>query len=263
MSEKKTISIRCDRKDIELEVDKILYVLMDTTFAEFHMYGGEVYTTRRRFKEVIDELGDGFAIIRRGCLVSVMAIHGYTQNGVVLINGEKLRFALRRMPEIMESLRDKKMNIIESHRAGVPSDNTKYSEHYKSFDNLPIAFADIELVFNEDNQAVDWVFRYGNEALAKIEKVPLAQIVGNSFSSIFSNMDKKWLNNYERSAIYGETIETIDYSPEVDTLLKIISFPTFKNHCGCILFDVTEQKFLGSSDSKLAYISLLARRNND
>lgn len=36
------------------------------------------------------------------------------------------------------------------------------------FDTIPIAFADIEMIFNEESQAVDWIFRCGNKALASI-----------------------------------------------------------------------------------------------
>ena len=49
--------------------------------------------------------------------------------------------------------------------------------------------------------------------------------------------DAKWLRIYGRTALFGETLEIIDYSPEIDTELRIICFPTFKGHCGCILFD--------------------------
>ena len=35
----------------------------------------------------------------------------------------------------------------------------------------------------------------------------------------------------------GETLEITDYSPEIDTELKIVCFPTFPGHCGCMLFD--------------------------
>ena len=40
-------------------------------------------------------------------------------------------------------------------------------------------------------------------------------------------MDAKWLRVYERTALYGETLEITDYSPEIDTELKIVRFPTF------------------------------------
>lgn len=104
----------------------------------------------------------------------------------------------------------------------------------------PFAFTDIEMVFNEERAAVDWIFRYANEALAKIEKIPLEQLVNHAFGSIFPNMDAKWLRVYERTALFGETLEIVDYSQEIDTNLKIICFPTFKGHCGCILFDQAE-----------------------
>ena len=58
---------------------------------------------------------------------------------------------------------------------------------------MPFAFTDIEMIFNEDRHAVDWIFRYGNEKLAEVERVPLSGLIGNSFGNIFSNMDDKWL----------------------------------------------------------------------
>ena len=41
-------------------------------------------------------------------------------------------------------------------------------------------------------------------------------------------MDAKWLRVYERTALFGETLEIVYYSPEIDTKLKIISFPHFQ-----------------------------------
>ena len=61
-------------------------------------------------------------------------------------------------------------------------------------------------------------------------------------------MDSKWLCCYERVALYGETLEMIDYSPEIDTYIKVICFPTFKGHCGCILFDLKDISFTRNSD---------------
>lgn len=61
---------------------------------------------------------------------------------------------------------------------------------------MPFAFTDIEMIFNEDRHAVDWIFRYGNEKLAEVERVPLSGLIGNSFGNIFSNMDDKWLCTY-------------------------------------------------------------------
>ena len=50
------------------------------------------------------------------------------------------------------------------------------------------------------------------------------------------------LESYERAALYGKTLEVLDYSPEIDTNLKVICFQTFVGHCGCILFNLDEMK---------------------
>ena len=67
-------------------------------------------------------------------------------------------------------------------------------------------------------------------------------LIGSAFGDLFYNMDSKWLESYERAALYGETLEVLDYSPEIDTNLKVICFQTFVGHCGCILFNVDEMK---------------------
>lgn len=113
---------------------------------------------------------------------------------------------------------------------------------------MPFTFTDIELVFNDEIHAVDWIFRYGNPALAKLENVPLESLIGHSFGSVFPNIDSKWLRAYERATIYGEMLEIIDYRPEIDTNLKVICFPTFKGHCGCILFNIADIKFTKNSN---------------
>ena len=59
---------------------------------------------------------------------------------------------------------------------------------------------------------------------------------------------------------YGaETLELIDYSPEIETYLKIICFPTTPGHCGCLLFDIAELKIAEDSgdtgNAKLRYFA--------
>ena len=99
--------------------------------------------------------------------------------------------------------------------------------------------------------------------IAKIskKKLPLDKMLGNSFSSLFSNMDAKWLHVYERATLYGETLEIMDYSPEIDTNLKIICFPTFPGHCGCILFNADQMKSI-SEENHLVRLAAVAMKSN-
>lgn len=247
---KKMITICSNKKEILLDIDSILYVQMNRNYAFIHVSKELTYQTRMTFTELKEKLGEDFIQIKRGCLVSAMAIHSITDK-VILCDGEALDYAVRKRKEIVAQVQERQENIIGSFSNGAISNmEPAYHEHYRVFDSLPIAFTDIELVFDKKHHVTDWIFRYGNEAFAKLEKLSLQELIGNSFGSIFPDMDDKWLQSYERAALYGETVKIIDYSPEIDTYLDIIAFPTFKGHCGCILFDISEIKSFRETTNK-------------
>ena len=260
MQEEKSISIVSNRKRIFIGINTILYVLMNGNNAEIHVFGGEIYRTRMSLGKLEETLGEGFIKVHRGCIVSVMAIHDIS-NRIYLCNGESLEYTIRKKKQIVAQLRAKQKNIIRGFTGdNMPWTAEDYRRYYSVFDYMPFAFTDIEMIFNEERHAVDWIFRYGNPALAKLEKLPLERLIGNSFGSLFSNMDSKWLRSYERATLYGEMLEIIDYSPEIDTYLKVICFPTFRGHCGCILFDISEIEFTkNSSDAEKALLLYLGK----
>ena len=260
MPEERYITIVSARKTIALRVSTILYVLMNGKYANIHVLGDQVYRTTMTLGEIEEKIGDGFLRVHRGCLVAVMAIHNVTDT-INLSNGKSLGYTARKKGEIIKTLRNVQQGMIrEFQNHGGPMTNDEYHDYYRSFDQLPFAFTDIEMVFDEEKRAVDWIFRYGNPELARLEKLPLDRLIGNSFGSLFSNMDSKWLRAYERATLYGETLEIIDYSPEIDTYLKVICFPTFPGHCGCILFDIARIRFTrNSSDAEKALMLYFGR----
>ena len=248
LDESKYIKFISNRKQVVLNIASILYVQMSGKIAEIHIVKGDIYKTRMTLAELEDLLGDSFIKVHRGCIISAMAIHDI-DNKIELINGEVLEYTKRKKNQIIEQFHSIQRRIVDNFSDdNIPSAKEGYNKHYSTFDKLPFAFTDIEMIFDEEKHAIDWIFRYGNSALAELEKLPLDKLIGNSFGSIFCNMDSKWLKAYERATLYGETLELIDYSPEIDTYLKIICFPTFKGHCGCILFDVADIKFTQNSD---------------
>lgn len=242
------ISFLSNRKETVVGISTILYCLMRGATAEIHTNGGTIYKTRMKFSDIETKLGENFIKIHRGCIVSAMAIHEINDK-IVLNNGETIDYAVRKKKEILEEFHAVQKRVINGfNHEGIPATKEKYEEYYKIFDNMPFAFTDIELIFNDKTKAIDWIFRYGNAALAELEKVSLDRLIDHSFGSVFTNMDSKWLRAYERATLYGEMLEIIDYSPEIDTNLKVICFPTFKGHCGCILFNIDEIKFIKNSN---------------
>lgn len=258
MKEKTTITILTGKEEVELDIRSILYIEMKRNYAELHVSQDEIYKTRMTMTELQERLKDEFILVHRSTLVAAKAIHEVGDK-IYLSNGEALDYVVRKRKAIREQLWEKQKRLIGSFAAEeIPRTEEEYRGYYRSFEHMPFAFTDIEMVFDEKKHAVDWIFRYGNEALAKLEKLSLEQMIGKSFGTLFSNMDSKWLRSYERATLYGEKLEIIDYSPEIDTYLKVICFPTFQGHCGCILFDVAEIEFTrNSNDAEKALLLYL------
>ena len=247
MPKENAITFMTGKRRTVLDADTILYVLMSGNYADIHTSDGKIHRARMTFGEIEKMLGEGFIKIHRGGIVSARAIYDITDR-VNLINGESLIYTQRKKRQITERLKVLQKHIVESFGVScVPMAEEEYRAHFAGFEDMPFAFADIEMVFDDESRAVDWIFRYGNDALARLENTPLERLIGSSFGSIFPNMDSKWLRCYERATLFGETLELIDYSPEIDTYLKVICFPTFKGHCGCILFDISDIKFTENS----------------
>ncbi len=256
----KTVTVQVDGAPMTINVNSILYVSMEDNYAYIHISKEEVYKTRITMTRLAPQLGEDFVFIKQGCLVAVIAIFNITDK-VNLMNGETLDYAKYNKAAIVHEYFEKKERIYRSLSAQQEANSDMdYLEHYKVFDNIPIAFTDIEMVFDTENTAIDWIFRYVNPALAKLEKVALEDLIGNTFGSIFPNMDSKWLRTYERVALFGETLNIVDYSPEIDAQLNIICFPTFKGHCGCILLDIEKLKFFRmASDTESAIATYMSK----
>ena len=237
------ITIASDKKKVTLNVSTILYVQMKRNVAAIHTISGGVHHTRLTLAELERMLGDGFLKVSRSALVSVMAVHEIGDD-IELNNGERLDYTVRNKKELAVKLRARQKTVIRRFQENEPPAIEQTCRTiYRCFDELPIAFADIEMLFDDERRAMDWRFCYANQALAMLENVPLDQLVGATFGSLFSNMNVKWLRLYERAVLYGETLEVVDHSPEIDADLRVVCFPTFKGHCGCMLFTVSRIRF--------------------
>lgn len=232
------ITIISKRVKKKIRTADILYIIKSEYLSLIHLIDGDILQTITPIYELKEMLDDDCIEVKKGCIVSVSAITNI-KDKIYLCNGEAIDFTVRRRKAVRLEWREKqKLMIDEITGQNPPRTDEEYHKYYEICDRFPFAFTDIEMVFNEKRRAVDWIFRYGNEALAELEGVPLKEMIGSTFSSLFDNMDAKWLRCYERAALYGETMEIEEYSPEIDANLRILCFPTFPGHCGCILHDM-------------------------
>ena len=210
MEQAKTITIVCDKREVTIKIKDILYVRMAGNIANFYVCDDKAYETRMRMEMIEKILGDDFIRTHRSYLVNPLAIHSIDKT-IHLVNGDSVKYVEHIRHEVLTNVRNKRTELMKRlcEENGMKTVED-YHEHYKCFDTMPFAFADIEMVFDAENQAVDWIFKYGNQALAILEKLPLDMIIGSSFGELFANMDPKWLTSYERSAIYGEMLQFVE-----------------------------------------------------
>ena len=110
------------------------------------------------------------------------------------------------------------------------------------FDHSNVAFCIIRLELDQDQKPVDWTFVYANEALAKIEGLPLEKLLGARFYELFPDGDRKWLDYYAKAALDGESVSFESISEEIDVYLRIDSWGIGKpGYCACILRDIHEE----------------------
>ena len=114
-----TIIIRHQWKKVEIEIKKIIYVIMHRQDAEIHVYGDKTYKARITCEELKKKLGECFIVIRRGCIVSAMAIRSITDT-VNLMNGESLRYTLNKKTKLRNEIYRKQQEILESFADDAP-----------------------------------------------------------------------------------------------------------------------------------------------
>lgn len=176
-----SITIISKRMKKKIRIADILYIIKSEYLSLIHLIDGDILQTITPIYELKEMLGDDCIEVKKGCIVSVSAITNI-KDKIYLCNGEAIDFTVRRRKAVRLKWREKqKLMIDEINGQNPPRTDEEYHKYYEICDKFPFAFTDIEMVFNEKRHAVDWIFRYGNEALAELEGVPLKEMIGSTF----------------------------------------------------------------------------------
>ena len=175
-----SITIISKRMKKKIRITDILYIIKSEYLSLIHLIDGDILQTITPIYELKEMLGDDCIEVKKGCIVSVSAITN-VKDKIYLCNGEAIDFTVRRRKAVRLEWQEKqKLMIDEINGQNPPRTDEEYHKYYEICDKFPFAFTDIEMVFNEKRHAVDWIFRYGNEALAELEGVPLKEMIGST-----------------------------------------------------------------------------------
>ncbi|MGI6070130.1 MAG: LytR/AlgR family response regulator transcription factor [Blautia sp.] len=240
-----TIRLLINRKWEEIPLSEIIYISIFDKLSYFHLKTKEhfnLFITLSELEQLLPE--ERFIRVSRNCIVAFDSIYSINANHIQLLNGETLPYSKRREKHLLESYKQYLgQKLSPSHLPNNDVQIRKMCREYQIFNTIPLAFTIIELVEDKKGNSMDFIFRYANDPFALLQGFPLEQIIGNSFFSLFSNANTKWIELFADVAFNNNFREITDYSPELHKFLRLQCFQPMYGFCACIVTDV-------STDSK-------------
>ncbi len=147
----------------------------------------------------------------------------YVKNNELLTTEEELRAN-------NEELYEKNERIAES------------EEKYRLlFNNLNEAYALHEIVLDESNEPIDFIFRDVNPKLLENVNLTHEKIINKSVKEIFPQTEDHWIKKCGNVAKYGTPMRFRDYSVETNSYYETTVFSPKPNFFAAVYMDVTKE----------------------
>lgn len=203
---------------------KVMYMTRDERKTVIHMADGSKEETFNTIKGIIEAFPSGiFECINKGVVISSKYVDSVNDNVYTMSDGVQFKGRVRRTKE--------QKNNAQKYNSDI---NYPEWEEYHILDKMSLPFCIIELVFDEKNKAIDYVFRYCNAEMESFVNISANEIIDRSFFDIFKNGDRKWLVSYADVAINGARREVEGYYSEMNVNLKIYCYQPKPNYCACV-----------------------------
>ncbi len=117
-------------------------------------------------------------------------------------------------------------------------------EKYKGiFEKMDQGFCIVEVVFDSDNEPVDYRFLESNPMFKK--QTGLENVDGKTISEIVPDIEISWSQKYGNVVMTGESIRFIDYSEAMNTWFEVYAFrlgDKTNNKVAILFTNITERK---------------------
>ncbi len=208
-----------------IQISEIMYIIRENRKSVLHLANGDIFETFIPLKTLIETAPKNtFYLVNKGTALSPLYITKINKNIYTMSDGTTF---LGRVHS------NKNNNISLSELS-----TDYFWDKFNILDKLPMPFCVIELVFDSNGRGIDFIFKYCNKAMERLENKTLDQMINMSFYEVFENGDKKWLVTYADVALNGTSRIIESYSPEIGRNLKIYCFQPKQNFCACALIEV-------------------------
>lgn len=218
----------------KINPSEIKYILRENEKTAIYLFDDRVINTYITANDIVSYLPDGtFYNINRGTYVALAYIANINQNLYTMMDGRVITGRAYHMEDHEEN----KTNLLNRRLNHKSDRDVSVFDSFSGMDNLPIAFGVIELLYENGNRNLDFVVRYCNKAMAKLECRPVEDLVNHSLYDIYSLSDTSRLVMYADVAINGELQTMRKYIKELDRNVRIKCFQPREGFCAVWMED--------------------------
>lgn len=221
-------------KKNNIQPHDIKYILRECDKTSIYLSDNRVISTYITANDIVGVLPeDTFYNINRGTFVALSYIANINQNVYTMMDEREIIGHAYHMEEHEKNklhLLNKRLN----HKAGR---NISVRDSFAGLDNLPIPFCVIEVLFETNNRHLDFIFRYCNKAMEKLEGFSINQMLNHSIFDLFASGEKSRVVTYADVAINGEMQVIERFVPDFNKNVRIICFQPREGFCGCLIED--------------------------
>ncbi len=136
---------------------------------------------------------------------------------------------------------------------------TESEEKYRLlFNNINEAFALHEIITDENNEPIDFIYRDVNPIFLQNVGVKYEDLVNKKASELFHGIKLNWIDRYGKVALTGESDYFLDHSSTLGKSYDVHVFCPKKGFFGAIFKDVTEtlqaEKELMAERERISYV---------
>lgn len=133
--------------------------------------------------------------------------------------------------------------LINKNKTISEDDKNKLIESFKCvYDNSPIAFSLLEIIYDNNGKPVDFILKYLNKARANIENQSIDETFTYNFHDCLQQDHKEWLEIFAEVAITGKNVFIKKYIKDLDKHLSFNCYQAAYGYCAYLLFDVTQEE---------------------
>lgn len=220
----------------DINPDNILYLLRINGKTVIHLNDGRTVETFTPLKTLVDQLAPlPMLSINKGISLNEGEIISVEKGLYTMADGATFQGRIR-----TPGAHSRKAQLINHHLPAPIHIPKNLAERFSILDHMPLGFCVIEIVFDQEQHGLDFIFRYCNKAMVELEGKTIEEILNRSCFEVFPEREKKWAIAYADVALNSVTRSYTDYHPAHNTAVTVHCFQPLEGYCACVLVPHTK-----------------------